>query len=310
MSQEFENPDPNSPLPTPSGEAKKSGPRLKIPVPPDLPHDDPEHGSPHRRLSTMVGVNFLLLLVLILMLGWVILRPEGQPTQEVATNAPSDESKALTSEVDRLKEEIAGLTKRLGEMPAPVDPTPQIKSLDDKVAELGKALAETPAQLEALSQKVEAAAKAEGFAPAPKVDEIDKKVDELTQAVDSLKAEMTARPAPAAETTQAPDANPEASSLVRAIELFQQAKYAEAKEEFEKLQSSNPEDARVWYFSALANGLATRNWQGESERLVKLGVEREKAGTPDKAEIDLAFGDLTVNNGKDWLAYYRKQASR
>ena len=71
-----------------------------------------------------------------------------------------------------------------------------------------------------------------------------------------------------------------------------------------------PDDARVWYFTALANGLATKQWTGETEELVARGVEREKAGTPPAADIDAAFSDLTRANGKDWLAYYRRRASK
>ena len=65
----------------------------------------------------------------------------------------------------------------------------------------------------------------------------------------------------------------------------------------------------VWYYAALSRGLATRDWKGETERLVTQGIEREKAGKPDKAKIDAAFEDLTPETGKDWLAFYRRRAS-
>jgi hypothetical protein len=59
---------------------------------------------------------------------------------------------------------------------------------------------------------------------------------------------------------------------------------------------------------SLSRGLATRDWKGETERLVTQGVDREKAGKPDKPQIDAAFADLTAETGKDWLAYYRRRA--
>ena len=166
-----------------------------------------------------------------------------------------------------------------------------------------------PARLDSLTQKVEAASKGEGFAPAPKVDAIDKKVGDLAQAVDALKAEL-AGPEPGPDHRAAPrpprrpaDVNVEGQAMEQAVDLFKQGKYAEAKDAFARLQAAYPDDARVWYFSALANGLATRDWKGESERLVKVGVAKEKAGSPDKAKIDAAFAGLTADNGKDWLAY-------
>jgi len=99
------------------------------------------------------------------------------------------------------------------------------------------------------------------------------------------------------------------SSLLRAgVELFQKKNYAEASEVFAGLIKTQPDDARVWYYAALSRGLATRDWKGETERLVTQGIAREKAGKPDKPRIDAAFADLTPETGKDWLAYYRRRA--
>jgi hypothetical protein len=91
-------------------------------------------------------------------------------------------------------------------------------------------------------------------------------------------------------------------------ELFRQKKYDQASEAFDSLTRSKPDDARVWYFAALSRGFATRDWKGQTEKLVNEGVEREKAGTPEKSQIDSAFADLTAETGKDWLAFYRRRA--
>ena len=40
--------------------------------------------------------------------------------------------------------------------------------------------------------------------------------------------------------------------------LFQQRKYALALEAFRKLQVTHPQDARVWYYSALASGMLSQ----------------------------------------------------
>jgi len=98
--------------------------------------------------------------------------------------------------------------------------------------------------------------------------------------------------------------------MAQAVDLFKRGKNLEAKDAFARLQTATPDDARVWYYSALANGLATRDWKGESERLVTTGVEKEKAGSPDKAKIDAAFAELTTNTGKDWLSYFRSRAAQ
>ncbi len=99
------------------------------------------------------------------------------------------------------------------------------------------------------------------------------------------------------------------SSLLRpGVEFFQKQNYAEASEVFAGLTRTRPDDARVWYYAALSRGLATRDWKGETERLVTQGVDREKAGKPDRPQIDAAVADLTAETGKDWLAFYRQRA--
>jgi hypothetical protein len=89
---------------------------------------------------------------------------------------------------------------------------------------------------------------------------------------------------------------------------LRQKKYDQANEAFDSLTRTKPDDARVWYFAALSRGLATRDWKGQTDKLVTEGVEREKAGTPEKSQIDSAFVDLTAETGRDWLAFFRRRA--
>jgi hypothetical protein len=92
------------------------------------------------------------------------------------------------------------------------------------------------------------------------------------------------------------------------VKLFQAGRYQEAYKTFKDLLEARPEDARVWYLAALAHGLATGEWRGETERLVEQGVAREKAGTPQKPLIDSALDGLTRETGKEWLEFYRRRA--
>ncbi len=101
--------------------------------------------------------------------------------------------------------------------------------------------------------------------------------------------------------------------LSQGADLFKQGKYQDALGIFTQLTKNEPDDARIWYFAALSRGFATRQWTGETLRLVQKGVAREKAGTPSTAEIDAAFRGLSTenvksDNGKKWLEFYRQTA--
>jgi len=320
MSQEFEAADPSGNPDAPKeADSKRPSPRLKIPVPPDLPLDDPEQGSPHRRLSTVVGINFLLLLACLVGLGLVFLRltkDEKAATvgssEKTTSAAKPEEVQAVAAEVDKVKAGLADLSRKVDGLATP-SPSPDNKAIQEKVDDLSKTVADFPARLDSLGQKLEVVSKAEGQAPSAKVDAMEKKVGELASAVDALKNSPPTQHRAETTPTTSPrpvDVNAEGQAMEQAVDLFKAGKYADAKAAFAKLQSAYPDDARVWYFSALSNGLATRDWKGESERLVNVGVAKEKAGSPDRAKIDAALSGLTTVTGKDWLAFYRKQATQ
>ena len=98
-------------------------------------------------------------------------------------------------------------------------------------------------------------------------------------------------------------------SLKHGVDLFKAGQYATARDVFAQLRESETADARVWYYSALANGFATGKWDGETERLAFQGVEHERAGVPKAADIDAEFADLPPTRGKNWLDFYRKRAT-
>ena len=105
------------------------------------------------------------------------------------------------------------------------------------------------------------------------------------------------------------DADPaDNATLKLAIGLFHEGHFSQSYEVLRRLQRERPNDARVWYFSALANGLASGKWDDKTKRLVEQGIERERAGTPGRAEIDEALAGLTPATGREWLAGQRRQA--
>ncbi|HVA46007.1 MAG TPA: tetratricopeptide repeat protein [Pirellulales bacterium] len=106
------------------------------------------------------------------------------------------------------------------------------------------------------------------------------------------------------------DADPaNEATLKLAIARFREGHYAQARELLHRLQYERPNDARVWYYAALANGLASGKWDGETKRLVDRGIERERAGTPLPSVIDGSLAGLTREMGQDWLATQRRQAN-
>ena len=66
---------------------------------------------------------------------------------------------------------------------------------------------------------------------------------------------------------------------VRASISSTQKKYDQASEYFANLTKSKPDDARNWYYAALSRGLATRDWKGETEKLVtrRASIARRRA---------------------------------
>ncbi|HEU5116570.1 MAG TPA: tetratricopeptide repeat protein, partial [Isosphaeraceae bacterium] len=98
--------------------------------------------------------------------------------------------------------------------------------------------------------------------------------------------------------------------LQKGIDLFQQGRYREAREVFDHVtKTTAPDDARAWYFDALATGLSTGDWKEAAPRLARQGIEREKAGTPPSDKIDEALEDLTEPTGRDWIASFRNKVN-
>jgi hypothetical protein len=215
--------------------------------------------------------------------------------------AKAEDVRALKSRVDDLATRADALRNRIEEIPKP-QPVPNLNELQKKVVELTRAsdeVAPLPGQVKQISEQIA---------------ETDQKVTKLQDQVLALETKTaTADIMPGLERRDTTNLTPAAARTDQAVSrgaaLFRQGKYRDALTAFSKLEQSDPDDARVWYYAALSNGLATRQWEsGETVRRVEKGVERERAGTPPNFQIDAAFRDLTPATGRDWLEAYRRRA--
>jgi hypothetical protein len=265
----------------------------------------PEPKPTSRGTSTLSKVNTVLVLTSLGLLGYLFYEQYEQskadkPVREAANKATKADDE-MKPGLEKLRSDVNDLTRTVQERPASADLAPQIKVLDEKVAEMARSLAGVTDRLDSFAKQVDSVSKGGTLESSPRFEAIEKRVAEVAGSMDSIKAQVALMTTPVAMPS---------TEMDQAVSLFKQGKWGEAKEAFSKLQTVTPDDARVWYFSAITNGLAKRDWKGESERLVTEGMARERAGKPDKAKIDAAFSDLTAATGKDWLEFYRKRATQ
>ncbi len=278
------------------------------PTPPALPPPPPPP-APAGPAARFVSNALLMVLGAVLAAGGYALArayaPPRPPTEVVTPGSeavkPAD-LKALAGRDENIESQIDGLSKRIDMLP---NPAPELKTLHDQDDANGQKLTAIAGRLDSIDERLGQTSKNDVQAVKPTIDEMSKRLDELGRQVATLKDQVTnSKPAPA---PTAEDANVEGRAMEQAAALFKERKYAEARAAFAKLQEAFPGDARVWYYSALANGFATNQWTGETERLINTGLEKEKAGSPPSAKVDALFADLTTATGKDWLAGYRKR---
>lgn len=234
-------------------------------------------------------------------------------TGETASEGPEaagPSTRDLGDQVSRLADRVEHVQKRVDELPRP-EPPPDLSDLQVQVADLTKA--------------TQAIAPLRG-----ELKHVEDRLDDLTESIHTLESEVRAggsrtgtvkttstggeraehnRRSDGVSVAETTSARPLAD---RAFEpgaaLLNQHKYKEALDYFSKLEQTNPDDARVWYYAALAHGFATKQWTEDGTgRLVEKGIECERAGTPSRDVIDATFSTLTSETGKDWLAAYRKR---
>jgi tetratricopeptide (TPR) repeat protein len=216
----------------------------------------------------------------------------GGPAPENA--GPS--AKDLSDRIAKVSERVDALTHQVANLPKPAPP-PDLSDVQVKLADLGNQ-AEKVAPLEAAIKKIDA-----------RLVEIGQSVASLGDELHAHKARGGASrgPDPNLIPSPAPERPVAEEALEQGADLFQKKKYQDALDLFSKLEQTNPDDARVWYYAALAHGFAKKQWTDGTSRLVEKGIERERAGTPSGPVIDRTFKDLTSATGKEWLATYRKR---
>jgi hypothetical protein len=219
----------------------------------------------------------------------------------------SDDAETLKKQIANLVQRLDGLTERLDRMTRPKDETPPVlHTMQVKMVALAKAVDDVSslpgkfrqsdrrfeilqAEIKTLRSRIEALAVANGRA-------------EREASSPAPAASIPAAAAPPAANGQ--DPNP---TMELGIKLLQRGQNGSAREVFARLQNAHPNDARVWYFAALAAGLTTGNWEGEAKQFVDKGVERERSGSPSTAEVDAALKTRVPIEGMPWLNSLRKQ---
>jgi TolA-binding protein len=237
-----------------------------------------------------------------------------QSPQPAQSQVSTKDRASILAKLDDLTGKVDQMQSRVDQLPKPVtqsDLEPikgQLATLQDlqsKVATIDKRVDALPAKIDENDRKI--------TTMMADIDGVRKQVASLqTDLGTSLKAERANLKNDVALAPTSHESRPEPAAapapLEAGITLFKEKSYGRASEYFKELTKDKPEDARVWYFAALARGLSTRDWTGQTEQLVTQGVDREKAGKPARAQIDSAFADLTAETGKDWLAFYRQKA--
>ena len=304
-------PDP-SPLPPRAAAFEEA------PIPAAALADAPLH---HPAFPIVVGMILVGMLAVAIVIN--MKTPEAANAATAATPAPSeapktepaadatDAIKALDAKVDGIGTEVKGLQARIE-----ATPKTDLKPIEDRISHVAKtteAVAPLPKQVGHLDERIGALDKAIGTLR-DELGSLRKEVKKATEqaAAASAAAEAFKTAAPKVETTTAPaptNANVNASNdLDEGAKLFKAGKYKEADDYFRKLTDAKPDDARLWYYAALSHGSATNQWTGETERLVKQGIEREKAGTPALDKINSAFSGVAPTL-KPWLEGWRKFAA-
>jgi hypothetical protein len=242
--------------------------------------------------------------------------PQEKTPRLVSGAAAAPDQTPVLARLDDLTGKVDQLRSRLDQLPKPVT-QPDLEPLKQQLTALGN----LPGKVEALDKRVDVLP--------TKIDEHGRKITTMMADIDGVRKQVSSlqtdlgtrgvkvdqsslksddRVAETSHETPREIEAPRSGSLKPGVDLFRQKKYDQASEYFSGLTKADPSDARVWYFAALARGLATREWTGQTEQLVSQGVDREKAGKPEKKEIDSAFSDLKPETGKDWLAFYRQKA--
>ncbi len=234
---------------------------------------------------------------------------------EIPGFTSAEDADTLKKQIEHLSSRFDTLQQRVESMVIPREtPPPDVGTLQIKMGELSRTVGDLTGltsqsrqmanRLDHLQEEIRglrdqlSAAKERGgvVTDTPTIGSVDHKVVSL------------AGPPPAPPTSILPsDPDSPDEAMAEGIALFKKGRYPQADDIFRKLQLTRPQDARVWYYSALAHGFATGEWEGDTRRFVMQGADRERAGLPSTSQIDTAFAGLSAAQGRDWLASYRAQ---
>ncbi|HZW34690.1 MAG TPA: hypothetical protein VFF52_28450 [Isosphaeraceae bacterium] len=212
----------------------------------------------------------------------------------------AEDAETLKKQILDLMQRIDRLGERVDRMTRPKDETPPVlHTLQIKIAELAREMDEVsalPARFRHLENRVETLRE-------------DLKI--LRSRIDAMPdGSPGGPPLPGGTgvlgTGRGSDAG-ESPTMELGISLLERGQAAGAREIFQRLQLAQPKDARVWYFSAMAEGLASGDWDGAAKKLAEQGLERERAGTPPTAQIDAALATRAPIKGQEWIASLRRR---
>ena len=255
-------------------------------------------------------------------------KPSAAPASAGAAPAAA-EVKPEPAGLTAVRDQVEALTKQLGGLRAHLDKHSEAVEQSRAVSARSEAAAmEIKSQLKGLDQRLivlaDASARVEQLSD--RIGALDDRLQETRKSLVAVETEVhevrdAVKASPKPEPATEPDTSPKPAIPARRVTLasdadlnpalaaFRQARYAEAADAFRTLTQSKSDDARVWYLAAVSRGLATKEWGGETVALVEKALEREKAGTPARAAIEVALNPLSPATGKDWVAYYRNRLS-
>jgi hypothetical protein len=229
----------------------------------------------------------------------------GSAKKSIPGFSSAEDADTLKKQIMDLMQRVDRLNERVDRMTRPRDDTPPVlRTMQIKMGELVREM--------------------DGVASLPaQVRHFENRLETLQEDLKALRARIKAMqdgsvggrktpgvtlpPVSATSGRMEGTGPPDDPTLDLGIGLLERGQYASAREVFLRLQVAQPEDARVWYFSALAEGLTSGDWNGEAKRLADKGLECERAGRPSTARIDAALATRTPIKGEDWIASLRRR---
>lgn len=214
----------------------------------------------------------------------------------------ADDADTLRKQIMDLMQRVDRMGERVDRMTRPKDETPPVlRTMQIKMGELAREMGEVaslPAQFRHYGNRLETLQE--------DLKTLRARIDSLSSAPSGgrMTPGMTSPPGSDDVSGSGEANNP---TMALGIGLLERSQYATAREVFLRLQLTRPDDARVWYLSALAEGLTGGDWDGAARKLADRGIECERAGHPPRARIDAALATSTAIKGEEWIASLRRR---